>query len=154
VPFTAPQAGGDLNVVVVGWNDANATVQSVADTSGNTYSLDVTPSVVAGSATQRDYYTANIAPAAANANVVTVTFTTPAVSPDIRIAEYQGIATASPVDITAAAQGNSALTDSGAAATTNPNDLLVAERARFSGGTIMPAQLLSLASENLTVSTA
>jgi len=36
----------------------------------------------------------------------------------------------------------------------NPNDLLVAERARFSGGTIMPAQLLSLASENLAVSTA
>jgi hypothetical protein len=35
-----------------------------------------------------------------------------------------------------------------------PNDLLVAERARFSGGTIMPAQLLSLASENLAVSTA
>jgi hypothetical protein len=32
-----------------------------------------------------------------------------------------------------------------------PNDLLVAEPARFSGGTILPAQLLTLASENLTV---
>jgi hypothetical protein len=35
-----------------------------------------------------------------------------------------------------------------------PNDLLVAKPARFSGGTILPAQLLTPASENLTVTAA
>jgi chitodextrinase len=126
VPFAASQTAGDLNVVVVGWNDATATVQSVADTKGNTYVRAVGPTIVAGFASQSIYYAANIAAAAANTNTVTVTFNSPAVDPDVRIAEYLGIATAGPVDVTAAAQGNSTSSDSGAAITTNANDLLVA----------------------------
>ncbi|MDE3181572.1 MAG: hypothetical protein KGM47_18155, partial [Acidobacteriota bacterium] len=43
VPFAAAQAAGDLNVVVVGWNDSTATVSSVTDTSGNVYVLAVGP---------------------------------------------------------------------------------------------------------------
>ena len=35
--------GGDLNVVVVGWNDTTATVQSVKDSAGNIYSLAIGP---------------------------------------------------------------------------------------------------------------
>ena len=45
VTYTAAQSAGDLNVVVVGWNDASTTVSSVTDTSGNTYSLAVGPTV-------------------------------------------------------------------------------------------------------------
>src|SRR6185295_15019750 len=37
VPFTAPQSAGDLNVVVVGWNDSAPMNVSVTDTMGNTY---------------------------------------------------------------------------------------------------------------------
>src|SRR5216684_607696 len=37
VTFTAAQAAGDLNVVVVGWKDSTATVSVVTDTSGNIY---------------------------------------------------------------------------------------------------------------------
>src|SRR5262250_1353542 len=125
VPYTSAQFAGDLNVVVVGWNDATAQVSSVTDTRGNPYVRAVGPTVRSGSATQSIYYAANIAAAGANSNTVTVTFSTAASFPDIRIAEYRGVATANPVDVTAAATGSSTLSDSGSVATTNANDLLV-----------------------------
>ncbi len=125
VKFTAAQTAGDLNVVVVGWNDATAQVQSVTDTVGNTYQRAVGPTIRAGSATQSIYYAANIGAAAANANTVTVTFTPGAAFPDIRIAEYRGLATSNPVDVVAGASGSGTSSNSGAAATTTANDLLV-----------------------------
>src|SRR5260221_13832567 len=42
-PYTTlfrSQTAGDLNVVVVGWFDAGATVTSLTDTAGNSYALD------------------------------------------------------------------------------------------------------------------
>ena len=45
VPFMGPQAAGDLNVVVVGWNDSTATMNTVTDSKGNTYTLAVGPTV-------------------------------------------------------------------------------------------------------------
>jgi len=126
VTYTAPQVAGDLNIVVVGWNDSTARVQSVTDTVGNAYSLAIGPTVQSGVATQAIYYAKNIAPAAANGNTVTVTFTVPATSADIRIAEYSGLDTANPLDASSAAQGNGTLSDSGSVTTTNGNDLLVA----------------------------
>jgi hypothetical protein len=81
-------------------------MQSVVDTVGNTYQLAAGPTVRAGFATQTIYYAANIAPAAASFNTVTVTFDGPAIFADIRIAEYQGLATTNPVDVVAAGQGN------------------------------------------------
>ena len=126
VTYTAPQVAGDLNIVVVGWNDSTARVQSVTDTVGNAYSLAIGPTVQSGVATQAIYYAKKIAPAAANGNTVTVTFTVPATSADIRIAEYSGLDTANPLDASSAAQGNGTLSDSGSVTTTNGNDLLVA----------------------------
>jgi chitodextrinase len=125
VRYASAQTAGDLNVVVVGWNDATAQVQSVVDSLGNSYQRAVGPTVRAGAATQSIYYAADIAAAAANTNTVTVTFAPAAVYPDVRIAEYRGIATVSPVDVTAAAQGSSTSSSSGAVTTTNANDLLV-----------------------------
>src|SRR5580692_7679933 len=43
VNVAAAQTAGNLNVVVVGWNDATAAVTSVMDTSGNTYTRAVGP---------------------------------------------------------------------------------------------------------------
>src|SRR4029077_10089214 len=37
IKFNAAQTTGDLNLVVVGWNDTTAAVSSVVDSSGNTY---------------------------------------------------------------------------------------------------------------------
>jgi chitodextrinase len=125
VKYLSAQQQGDLNVVVVGWNDSSATVKSVGDSSGNTYALAAGPTVLSGVASQAIYYASNIASAAGGANTVTVSFSTPAVYPDIRVAEYAGIAAGAALDATAAASGSSAAAASGAANTTFANDLIV-----------------------------
>ncbi len=106
VTFNAAQTLGNLNVVVVGWNDSTTTVSSVADTKGNTYAVAAPPVVQSGVATQAIYYAKNIASAAAGANTVTVTFNVAARFPDIRIAEYSGIDTVNPLDVSVGAQGS------------------------------------------------
>ena len=90
VTFTAAQVAGDLNVVVVGWNDSTATVSSVRDSTGNMYTRAVGPTVVSGIPSQSIYYAKNIGSAAAGTNIVTVTFSTAATYADIRILEYSG----------------------------------------------------------------
>ena len=80
VSFPQAQTAGDLNLVVVGWNDVSATVQSVTDSQGNPYTLAVGPTK--GNAfTQSIYYAKNIV---AGSNSVTVTFSKAAAYPDIQ----------------------------------------------------------------------
>ena len=86
--------------------------------------MAVGPTIQSGIASQSIYYAKNIATAAAGANAVTVTFTSAAVSPDIRILEYVGADPNNPVDVTAASSGNSASSSSGSATTTNATDLI------------------------------
>ncbi len=124
VTYTAAQAAGDLNVVVVGWNDSTATVSSVRDAKGNVYARAVGPTVQSGLASQSIYYAKDITSAAAGTNIVTVGFSTAAVSPDIRILEYSGADPNNPVDVTAANSGNSSTSSSGTATTTNATDLI------------------------------
>jgi fibronectin type 3 domain-containing protein len=124
ISFTNAQAAGDLNVVVVGWNDTTAAVSTVTDTSGNSYALAVGPTAFSGYLTQSIYYAKNIVAAAAGANVVTVTFSPAASYPDIRILEYSGADPNNPVDVTAAGSGSSSTSSSGSATTTNATDLI------------------------------
>src|SRR5579862_1328146 len=124
VTFAGAQAAGDLNVVVVGWNDSSATVSSVTDSLGNVYSLAAGPTTISGVATQSIYYAPNIKAAGAGANVVTVAFSKAAAFPDIRILEYSGTATATPVDITSSATGSGGTDNSGSVTTTNASDLI------------------------------
>jgi Fibronectin type III domain len=126
VNFTKAQTAGNLNVIVVGWNDSSATVTGITDKSGNAYTLAVGPTVVSGSASQSIYYAKNILGAAAGANTVTVTFSKAASYPDIRILEYSGASPNTPIDVTAAGSGNSSTTSTPAVTTTNPSDLLLA----------------------------
>ena len=123
--YLQAQTAGNLNVVAVGWSDATATITTVSDSKGNTYTLAVGPTVQAGTATQAIYYAKNISTAGANANAVTVTFSAGANSPDVRIAEYAGVDSTNPVDVVAAGQGNGTPSNSGSVTTGNPNDLLV-----------------------------
>ena len=124
VAYTAAQVSGDLNVVVVGWNDSAAVVSAVTDSTGNTYARAVGPTVQSGYASQSIYYAKDIAPAAAGVNSVTVTFASAATNPDIRILEYRGADPSNPVDVTAASSGSSTSTSSGSATTTNATDLI------------------------------
>src|SRR5271170_3076725 len=122
--FLSTQTAGDLNVVVVSWNDSAATIQSVTDSSGNAYSLAVGPTILSGLATQSIYYAKNIA--TATANTVTVEFSEPALDVDLRILEYSGADLVSPLDVSIGATGTSGTTSSsGAVTTTTANDLLL-----------------------------
>jgi hypothetical protein len=125
--YTQAQTAGDLNLVVVSYNSATAQISSITDTTGNTYALAVGPTVSTGAfpATQAIYYAKNISAAAASTNTLKVNFNAAAAYPDVRIAEYSGIDPVNPVDVVAAASGNSTLSSSGSATTTNTNDLLV-----------------------------
>jgi hypothetical protein len=118
VTFPGPQTAGDLNIVVVGWNDTTSGVASVKDSAGNTYNLAIGPTV--GTALQQSiYYAANIV---GGNNTVTVTFNQAAVAPDVRILEYRGVTT---LDAKAGASGNSAIASSGPATTTSANELII-----------------------------
>ena len=123
VTFIGGQTFGNLNVVAVGWSDSTSTINSVTDSAGNVYTLAVGPT--RGTAmSQAIYYSPNIAFALAGKNTVTVQFSGAVPFPDVRILEYNGLATSSPVDITAAASGAGTTADSGSATTTNANDLI------------------------------
>jgi hypothetical protein len=117
VKYPGAQTAHDLNVIVVGWNDATSTVQSVKDSAGNIYSLAIGPTSGTG-LRQSIYYAANIV---GGSNTVTVTFNQAAASPDVRILEYKGLST---LDVTAGASGNSATASSGAATTTSASELI------------------------------
>jgi fibronectin type 3 domain-containing protein len=126
VPFNAAQTAGNLNVVVVGWNDTTSQVVSVADTKGNTYQRAVGPTQLPGQLSQSIYFANNIAGAAVGTNTVTVTFNQGAIFSDIRVLEYSGQDPVNPVDVTSAATGNSTTSSTPAVTTTSAIDLLFA----------------------------
>jgi len=126
VHYPGAQTAGNLNVVVVAWNDTTAQVSSVKDTAGNVYQLAVGPTQTSadGGLSLSIYYAKNVA--SSGANTVTVTFSQTAQYPDIRILEYSGIDRVNPVDVIAGqTQSSGATSDSGVVATTNRTDLLV-----------------------------
>lgn len=117
VPYAATQTVGDLNIVVVGWNNSTSLVQSVQDSAGNSYSLAIGPTTGTG-LRQSIYYAKTIV---GGSNTVTVTFNQATAYPDIRILEYRGVTT---LDVVAGASGSSTTTNSGTATTTSPNELI------------------------------
>ncbi|WP_353063325.1 IPT/TIG domain-containing protein [Tunturibacter psychrotolerans] len=134
VPFTGAQTAGDLNVVIVGWNDTTAAVQSVADSAGNTYTLALGPTKGTG-LSESIYYAKSIL--ASTANTVTVTFNQGATKPDVRILEYSGVATFSPLDVSTGASGNTYIADSGYVNTNAANELIVGASMVQSNTTVM-----------------
>ena len=126
VNYAGAQSAGNLNVVIVGWNDSTALVTSVTDSKGNAYNLAIGPTVLSGQASQAIYFAPNIASATANSNIVTVRFSAAAVYPDVRILEYSGLDPVSPLHAVAASSGSSTTSSSGALNVSLANVLLVA----------------------------
>jgi hypothetical protein len=120
--FPLAQSAGDLNIVVVGWNDATSSITSVTDTAGNTYSL-AAPVVTGTDLRQAIYYAKNIA--ASSANTVTVQFNQGANFPDVRIFEYAGLDTVNPLDASHGAMGQGLTASSGPATTTAAIELVL-----------------------------
>jgi hypothetical protein len=136
LPFPNAQTAGNLNVVVVGWNDMTSSVTSVTDTSGNVYQLAVGPTAGFG-LTQSIYYAKNIVTAAAGVNVVKVVFNANAQWVDVRILEYAGIDRTLPVDAVSSGSGNGATSSTPDIFTTASGDLVVAANT-VAGNTIAP----------------
>jgi hypothetical protein len=122
--YNLAQTAGDLNAVVVGWNDTSATIKSVADTAGNTYTLAAPPTQQGTALTQAIYYAKNIN--AAPTNIVIVTFNNgPASFVDVRVLEYSGLDTFNPLDAAGGASGSGTALDSGAVTATSAGDLFL-----------------------------
>ena len=121
VTYPLAQTAGNLNVVVVGWNDTTSTVSMVSDSLGNNYVLAIGPTTGTG-LRQSIYYAAGIK---AGSNTVTVRFNQAAVYVDVRVLEYSGLDPANPLDVKAGAAGSGTSASSGAATTTSANDLIL-----------------------------
>jgi PKD repeat protein len=119
--FGQPQTAGNLNVVVVGWDNATANIVSVTDTAGNTYQV-AAPTKRSSGNSQAIYFAKNVA---GGSNTVTVTMNGATPYVDVRIAEYSGLDQANPLDVTSSGSGSNNQPDSGAATTTTPAELLV-----------------------------
>ena len=115
--YPLSQTAGNLNIVVVGWNDTSSSVQSVADSLGNVYTLAAGPITGLGQR-QSIYFAKGIR---GGSNRVTVTFNQSAAYPDIRILEYSGVGT---LDKSIGASGNSSTSSTGAVTTTAANELI------------------------------
>ena len=120
VSYPSAQTGGNLNIVVVGWNDSTSTMTSLSDSNGNTYAQAGTTQR-GTNLTQAIYYAKNIK---AGGNTVTVNFNQAATYIDVRILEYSGLDTSNPLDVTASAAGSSSSPNSGSATTTSANELI------------------------------
>jgi hypothetical protein len=122
--FTQAQSAGNLNVVVVGWNESAGNITSVTDGAGNTY--QVAAATVRGSGvSQAIYYARNIVAAGAGANTVTVRFDKSVAYADVRILEYSGLDQTNPFDVSRSATGFAAQASSGAATTNFARELIV-----------------------------
>src|SRR5262249_48847184 len=124
--YGSAQIAGDLYVIVISWEASAGSVQSITDTSGNTYRLAFGPTTLSGIASQSIYYAQNIRAAAAGANTVTITFAAAVPHPDMRIIEYSGIDPNYAFDVAAAATATGGTTpNSGNLTTTSANEVLV-----------------------------
>ena len=120
VAYSGAQTAGDANVLAIGWNDTNASINGVSDSSGNTYLVAV--STFRGNGmSQAILYATNIH---AGTNAVTVTFGQPAVYVDLRVTEYSGLSRTNAFDAGASATGVGAAADSGGVTISATNELL------------------------------
>jgi sulfur relay (sulfurtransferase) complex TusBCD TusD component (DsrE family) len=120
VAYTNSQTAGNANVVAIGWNDTSASISSVSDSAGNVYQAAV-PTYRGNGLSQAIYYSAGIK---AGGNTVTVTFNQAAVSVDLRVAEYSGLAPANTLVGGSSGTGISASASSGTVSATTTNQLL------------------------------
>jgi hypothetical protein len=118
--YLNPQTGGNANILAIGWNDATASISTVADSAGNVYHVAI-PTFRGNGMSQAIYYATNIA---GGNNTVTLTFDQPAVYVDLRVTEYSGLSQTNVFDAGASATGIGSSADSGLVAITATNELL------------------------------
>jgi|GEM_PF-584347 len=122
VAFSDPQNAANANIIAIGWNDTNASIANVGDTSGNTYQT-AAPTFRGQGLSQAIYCASNIKP---GTNTVSVQFDVPAAYVDVRAAEYSGLLPSNSLDAISSATGDSATAASGPISLQTTNELLFA----------------------------
>lgn len=92
VPMKQPVTSGDLLVAAIGWYDDTVKLTSVTDSLGNTFHPASDPVIVTGSKAmvQVVYFASGVTGGATD--TLTAKFDDRADSPDVRVAEYSGLA--------------------------------------------------------------
>jgi hypothetical protein len=121
VNMALAQSAGDFDFVGINYDTAGCgSVVSVADTQGNTYQRIISVDSQGGALGPETWGAADIAPAGATDNTVTATFASACTARNLKVLEYTGVATSSPVDGTLSQHGDGgapdgSITTSGAA---------------------------------------
>src|SRR5712671_549072 len=121
VSFSSFTTTGNIIVAYVIWD--NTSTATVSDSNGNVYASAAGPTRWSSNKySAQVFYAKNTK---SGADTVTATFGTAVQSWGIIYAhEYSGLDLTTPIDVTAAASGNSGSMNSGSVTTTNPTDLL------------------------------
>ena len=129
--FTSNNTAGNLIIVYADISGTSgASVSTVSDARGNTYTSAVGPISNGTDYQFQVWYAKNIP---GGSNTVTITYSI-AVTNDVGIAEYSGLDTVSPLDVSASNTGNSATCSTGTtAASTAASELVVANCSAFNG---------------------
>lgn len=125
VTWSGAQGATDNLVFYAMW-DGTATVNSITDTKGNTYTQSTCSPIIAFGLKLVAYHASNIVAATPGANTTTLVLSaTPPSFFQVYGGEYSGLA-ASPVDVCHSASGNGTAVNSGNFTTTVAGDLLTA----------------------------
>jgi hypothetical protein len=123
--FGAVSTTGNLIVVSVGYDSPAATISSVTDSNGNTYTLAAGPTAWGGGSYHTaTYYAKNITGGGA---AITITVNLSAASTtalELFQLEYSGVDTVSPLDQASSAVGTGTVMNSGSKTTTQVNELI------------------------------
>jgi hypothetical protein len=110
------------DIILVGFDfTANATLSSLSDSQGNTFTAVGTQLASPGGAQSRVYYAQNIK---GGADTVTVNLSASSGFIEVYLTEYYGINPTSPIDAQAGAAGNAGLASSGNGTTTLAGDVI------------------------------
>jgi hypothetical protein len=133
--YSSNEAAGSLNVVAIRVGVSGRTV-TVTDNNGGSYSQAVNRVQTTDGHELFLFYAPNV-----NSGGCTVTVSISGAATTIRftISEYSGVATSSPLDKTASAQGGSGTSDSGATATTTQAAELVIGATALGAGAALTA---------------
>jgi PKD repeat protein len=121
ITFPSATTTGHFIVVSFVTEPTTLSVSSVADTTGNSYSLAIGGTTVETWGKLYTYYASNIN---GGSTTITVSYSGSATYNILFAAEYAGVKAASPLDKTSAANGNSAALASGSQTTTQASELI------------------------------
>lgn len=130
--FGSNNTAGNFIAVCIRIGTEPSITITVSDSNSNTYASALQFNDTTGINTVAIVYAANIA---GGANTITVSYAGGSATLRFSIAEYSGVVTSSPVDVTGSNQGTGTALDSGSVTTTTNGDLIIGVMVNANGRT-------------------